>query len=367
MTSADLVYTPEEVLPPGVTLQEVLNEREMTQSDLATRTGLSTKHVNQLVKGNVGLTAETALLLERATGVPASMWTALESAYQVDKSRRSEAERLAADLDWLKQLPVKELIRRGRIINRADPIELLREVCNFFGVANRASWDALWHRPTAYRRSKVFTSNPTAVSAWLRIGELEATSVNCRPFDRTKLMALLDDLRALTREPEPAAWYHKLTTMCAEAGIAVVFEPEIAGARVVGAARWLTPTKALIQLSLRHKWSDIFWFTLFHEIGHILLHSKKDVFINDPGPHSGAEQEADAFASQLLIPREHEARLASLHTNQDVIQFAKELGIGADIVVGRLQFEKRWPYSRGNDLKHRFTFANEAKRTDATD
>jgi HTH-type transcriptional regulator/antitoxin HigA len=142
-------------------------------------------------------------------------------------------------------------------------------------------------------------------------------------------------------------------------GVAIVLEPEIKGARIAGAARWLTPDKAMVQLSLRHRWSDIFWFTVFHELGHIVLHSKKDVFINDPGPHSGAELEADAFAAQLLIPRDNEARLGTLQSDDDVRTFADEIGIGPDIIVGRLQHEGRWAFSRGNSLKHRFIFTQE--------
>lgn len=349
---------PEHVLPPGATLQEVLDDKGMSQSDLARRTGLSTKHVNQIVRGNAAVTAETAILLERATGVPADVWANLESAYQVDRSRAKDAERLSGDLDWLASLPVQELAKRGWISDVKSPIETLREVCRFFGVADKSSWDELWQRPTAYRRSKVFSSDPAAVAAWLRIGEIEAAEITCRPFEKQALIGQLGELRKLTREPDPAAWFPRLRELGKETGVAIVLEPEIPGARVVGAARWVTHEKALVQLSLRHRWSDIFWFTLFHEIGHLLLHSKKDVFINDPGPHSGAEAEADAFAGQLLIPREHETRLGSLQSLSDVQKFADELGVGADIVVGRLQFEKRWPYNKGNNLKHRFVFTS---------
>jgi HTH-type transcriptional regulator/antitoxin HigA len=356
ITRTDLVYTPQEMLPPGATLQEVLEEREMTQSDLATRTGLSTKHVNQIIKGAASISAGTALLLERATGLSAATWTALESAYQIGLSRRSETEQLSADLDWLKLIPTKELVRRGWIAHKSDPVDLLRDVCNFFGVASRASWEAVWERPTAYRRSRAFSSDPVKVAAWLRIGEIKAAAIDCQDFTRAGLLARLDSLRALTSHRDPSTWVEPLHSQCSAVGIALVFEPEITGSRVNGAARWVTPKKALIQLSLRHRWSDIFWFTFFHEIGHLLLHSKKDVFINDPGPHSGAEQEADAFAAQLLIPREHEEKLAILNSDQDVVLFARELGIGPDIVVGRLQYEKRWAYNRGNALKRRFVF-----------
>ena len=356
MSGHELAFVPTRVLAPGRTLVEVLDDRGMTQSDLATRTGLSTKHINQIVKGAAPISAETALLLERATGVPARMWTALESAFQVAKSEQTESERLASDLDWLRSMPVDDLVRRGWVPRRHDPVDMLRELCNFFGVANRSAWEALWEKPTAYRRSKAFVSDPSAMAAWLRIGELEAAKIKCEPFDRSTLVSCLVELRDLTRDSDPATWIEPLVQTCSNAGVAVVLEPEIHRARVVGAARWVSPSKAVVQLSLRHRWSDIFWFTLFHELGHLLLHSKKDVFINDQGPHSGAEQEADAFAAQVLIPRDHDFRLASLTTDQDVIDFADEIGIGPDIVVGRLQFEGRWAYSRGNGLKRRFVF-----------
>lgn len=349
------------VYPPGETLAEILDELEMSQAQLAKRTGLSTKLINQIIKGGAAITAETAILLERATGSPAAVWSNLEGAYRVHQSRVTEEARLAEDLGWLEQLPVKEMIGRGCIEHHERPVDILREVCNFFGVANRNAWEVLWQKPTAYRRSRAFTSDPGAVAAWLRIGELRATQIECRPFNRQGLIEELSDLRRLTIEQSPSIWVPQLTARCAEVGVAVVFEPEISGARIAGAARWLTPEKALVQLSLRHKWSDIFWFTLFHELGHLLLHSKKDVFINDQGPHSGAEQEADAFASQLLIPRQYEARLGVLANESDVEVFAHEIGVGSDIVVGRLQFERRWPYNKGTRLKRRFKFIGESK------
>lgn len=351
-------YEPNLVLPPGTTLAEVLDDAGMTQAELATRTGLSTKHVNQVVNGLAAITPETALLLERATGVPARIWSNLEVRYREQETRRAEEARLTDDLGWLDELPLKELIRRGVIEKAAAPIDQLRSVYRFFGVANKAAWDAVWHKPTAYRTSKAFNSDPGAVAAWLRLGEIHAAAIDCKPFDRSALTKLLNELRGLTRDPDPQSWWPALVTECAGVGVAVVAEPEIKGARINGAARWLTPEKALIQLSLRHRWNDIFWFTFFHEVGHLLLHSKKDTFINDVGTHSGVEQEADGFASQILIPRQFEAELAEIVTNADAQALAERIGVAAGIVVGRLQHDGRWPFSRGNDLKQRFVFSD---------
>lgn len=328
----------------------------MTQTDLAKRTGLSTKHVNQIVKGAAPITPDTALLLERATGVRARVWNNLEAAFREQESRRDEAARFAAESDWLQELPIAYLAKKGFIRRTPDKTEVVRQVCEFFGVANKAAWETVWQKPTAYRRSKAFSSDPGAVAAWLRIGELEAASHACPEFDRRKLRGVLAEARSLTCERDPKRWWPQLEASCCAAGVVLVTEPEVPGARVNGAARWLTPTKALVQLSLRHRWSDIFWFTFFHEIGHLLIHGKKDTFINDQGPHSGAEQEADAFASRTLIPEEYEADLAELRTIADVQDFAERIEISPGIVVGRLQHDKRWPYNRGNQLKQQFVF-----------
>lgn len=354
--TSEFKYEPDLVLPPGDTLAEVLEEAGMTQSELAKRTCLSTKHVNQIVKGAAPITPDTALLLELATGVRSRVWSNLEIAYREHVSRQEESASFLADADWLKLLPIKELIERGWIAASADPARLVRSVCQFFGVASRAAWEAMWAKPTAYRTSKAFKSAPGAVAAWLRIGEISAAEIDCEPYDRAGLLELLDDLRGLTVEPESAVALSRLVELCATVGVAVVVEPEISGARINGAARWLTPDKALIQLSLRHRRNDIFWFTFFHEVGHVLHHSKRETFLNDEGPHSGVEQEADAFAGQLLIPRSFEADLAGVRSLDDARELAAKIGVAPGIVVGRLQHDQRWPYNRGNNLKKKFEF-----------
>jgi HTH-type transcriptional regulator/antitoxin HigA len=356
MVATTYAYSPDLVFPPGDTLSEVLDDLGMTQTELARRTGLSTKHINQIIRGQVGITPETALLLEKATGIHAATWNRLEVAHQEFRSRQDEAKTLAADVGWLDLIPYKELVARGLVAASKDPIDRVRELCRFFGVANFAAWEAVWHKPTAYRTSAAFTSEPGAVAAWLRLGEIRAAAIATQPFDKAGLNSHLETFRALTRDPDPDSWWPKLTELCASIGVALVGEPEIKGARINGAARWLNSDKAIVQLSFRHKWSDIVWFTFFHEIAHLLIHSKKDAFINDDKTkHSGHEQEADAYASQLLIPRRREAELSQLVTNADVDAFAEDIGIAPGIVVGRLQFEHRWTYNRGVEFKQRFT------------
>ncbi|MDF1596198.1 MAG: HigA family addiction module antitoxin [Acidimicrobiia bacterium] len=340
-------FTPDYARSPGTTLAAALDELGYTQAAVANRAGISRKHLNQIIKGSAALSPDTALRLEKVTGISAAMWNGLEAHYREHLSRMQEESEFAGDVTWLDELPVAELIRRGWIEKCRDKVDQLREVLRFFGVADRSAWETVWQKPTAYRRSPAFTSHPGAVAAWLRYGEIQAQEIECAPFDRSRFRQALSELRAATRLTQPQ-WTSALVSVCAEAGVAVVIEPEVQGASINGAVRWLTPEKALIQLSGRYHRADFLWFTFFHEAGHLLLHGKRETFIDmDDGDTDDIERAAEAFAARTLIPDEYEAELDELNTAADIVAFADEIGIHPGIVAGRLQRERdqynKWP------------------------
>ncbi len=356
-------YSPDYAVPPGETLAEVLQERGMSQAELARRADISAKHVNQIVQADAPISPEIALKLERVTQVPAGLWTQLEAQYQQQQSAKAEAQTLEADVDWLPALPVKELVQRGWITRRGSKVDQLREVLSFFGVASRNAWQTIWDVPTAYRRSRAFESDLHALAAWLRIGELRAQQLECGPFHRHGFRTALGEIRELTRIDDPATWLPKLRALCAANGVAVVIEKEIPGARINGAVRWLASDLVLLELSLRHRWADIFWFSFFHEAAHILLHERKRQTFIDATRTDGddLELEADAFASRILIPRELEKELETVRTAIQVREFAQQIGIGAGIVVGRLQHDKQLNHNQLNSLRRRFQFRADAR------
>ncbi|HEX8099930.1 MAG TPA: helix-turn-helix domain-containing protein, partial [Actinomycetota bacterium] len=260
MTTRPLPYEPDYAIPPGASLRSTLDSLGMTQADLATRAGLSLKHVNQIVQGVAPVTHDTALLLEKVTGVSARVWNALEASYRDRLARAEDKESLASDTEWLKELPIKELRRRGKLTVSSDRGALLQEVCRFFGVANRESWERVWRDPLAsFRKSRSFESDAGAVASWLRLGELEAQEIDCEPFDAKRFRDTLRQIRSLTTAATDE-FIAQVVDLCSQCGVAVVFVPEIKGTHCWGAARWLTPTKALLQLSLRYKSDDHLWF-----------------------------------------------------------------------------------------------------------
>lgn len=349
-------YQPDLVSPPGETLEELLEERSMAQAELAERTGRSKKLINEIIQGKAPISPETALQFELVLGVSARFWLEREQQYREALARQDEAASLATMTDWLKQVPVNAMVKLGWLERYQEPVDQLRAVLRFFSIASPEQWET---STAAFRKAAAFASDPIAISAWLRQGERAAMQIACAPFDEVAFRETLKRIRGLTVEPLEV-FQTQLVDWCAAVGVAVVFVPEIPRTHVSGATRWLTPTRALIQLSLRYKTDDHLWFTFFHEAGHILLHGKRDVFLEAEQLTDEKEQEANDFAANMLIPPdiwEHWLATKNYRSKAGIRAFAHEIGIAPGIVVGRLQHhEQIIPPQNCNDLKRRFVW-----------
>ena len=353
-------YRPDYAVSPGEVLELELETRGMKQQELAKRTGLTPKHIGALVNAKSAITPETATKLERAIGMPAQYWMNLESHYQEVLARVAEEERLTRDLDWLKRIPILSMAKLGWITKRKEPKAQLVEVLQFFGIASVDQWDDMWpNLDVAYRQHNTHEVRAEAVSAWLRRGEIEASTLLCELFDKVKFRQALDEIRRLTTS-SPDVFVPRIRELCAQAGVAVVFVPSLPKTGVSGATRWLN-NKAVIQLSLRYKTDDHLWFTFFHEAGHILLHGKKELFLEGTnGLDPAKENEANEFAQNELIPRRRLTVFAQKKpiSKAAIKQFSKEHEIAPGIVVGQLQHMGHLPISFCNDLKQIFNLAD---------
>jgi HTH-type transcriptional regulator/antitoxin HigA len=112
-------------------------------------------------------------------------------------------------------------------------------------------------------------------------------------------------------------------------------------------------------MTLRGRWADIFWYSLLHELGHILLHDKRQTFLENGEPTSESlEHEANRFAANTLIPpRPYEEFVATgVLTAASIRKFGESIAIAPGIVVGRLQHEKRLAPNALNGLRPRWAF-----------
>jgi hypothetical protein len=182
------------------------------------------------------------------------------------------------------------------------------------------------------------------MATWIRLGEIQAQEIQCQPYSETLFKKALWEIRSLTGTPVDS-WQKSIEALCSPSGVAFTLVKEIPKCPVSGLTRWLTPDKALIQMTIRYKTDDHFWFTFFHEAGHILNDSKKTVFLDVNHDDDESEAKANKFAAEWLIPPKYAKALPNLKSHADVINFAKEIGIAPGIVVGQMQKKEIIPWS----------------------
>lgn len=328
-------------IPPGEYLQEVLEDIGMTQKALAERMGRPIQAVNEIIKGTKTIISETAIQLEMVTKVPASIWMGLETEYQLTKAKLAENERMQQEKQILQDIPIKDLIKEEFVPKVSTLEEKIIKVRQFFGVASLERITEISYFKPAYRCSKKFMPNPLALVTWLRAAELIAQKSEINKFKKEELKKSVSKIRSMSLEA-PNKFLKKLRSILAQCGVALVLLPHFEKTYGQGATFFINANKAILLLSIRGKWADIFWFSLFHEIGHLLLHDKSRPYVAlSKYAKDQYEKEADRYAAETLIPRDKINNFISKKrfSVDDILRFAEKIEIDPGIVVGRLQHE----------------------------
>jgi HTH-type transcriptional regulator/antitoxin HigA len=339
----DFEDVPEVAAAPGHYLRAVLEDKQIPQAQLAARTGLSAKHINQVIQGVASLSPEMAVALERALGVPSRTWNRLEALYQDSQARERAARDLQSWTAWFRRFPVAELKARHIVNPQEGEAGQVGELLSFFGVADPPAYDRVWSSPVAsgFRRAQHLSVDPYATAVWLRLAEKAAESLDLATYDAQALQALLPSLRALTLLDDDAKALEQLQEACRAVGLAVVHVPEIKGSRACGAARWPRSSHPLIVLSGRYRFADSLWFSFFHECAHVIHHAKRETYIHldkHQDDADGLESDADRHALRYLLGSQVSSRLRAGLTYDQVRQMADEAGVDPGAVAGPLSY-----------------------------
>ena len=338
-------YNPDTVSHPGETLREKLKEMKMSPKEFAVRCDKPEKTISAVLNGKSSLTAEMAVQFEDVTKISASFW--LKRQYRFSEARaRAERQQAAEDArDWARQFPYADMAKKGWVPATRNVREKAVALFAFFAVSSHKAWQDFYlnkELKAAFRVSLIHSKSPHAISAWLRSGDNAAQKLTAKPYSDKKLKAALPELKAIMAE-QPEDFFLQVQQVCLAAGLKIVFTPCLPKAPINGVARWIEKNQTpLIQLSARYKRYDTFWFSLFHEIGHILLHGKKEVFLEDvkyEGADEEKEREADYFACGWTLTKAQEREVLSALplSDKELRNYAAGYGTHPSLIVGRLR------------------------------
>ena len=353
-----MIYEPKIAIHPGRHIARLLDELGVNQSWLSERAGVSKKLISQVINGEALISPDLAVSLENVFGVSAEFWSNLNSNYQTIKSKIDRVEKAKEEAiihkDKIFSPFYNELAKSSYIETTKKRYVRVLNLQKFFGINSLDKIETT--QPAAFRIAKNKNYDKYAMAAWLRCGEIKRNELTLGPYDEKKFRASIPRIKS-TIYNMPNNFWKELVSIFAESGVALVAVKHLDKTYASGVARWIGQNP-MIMISDRGKRDDKIWFTLFHEIGHIILrHGKNESFIElDKGMEkTKKEREADDFAAENLISKSSYLsfidKTAPAFTKEKIIEFANREKIPVGVIVGRLQYDGKIPYSMFNDLK----------------
>lgn len=338
---------------PGYYLKEIVDESGLTQEDFAKRLGTTPKNLSILIRGEQSLSIDIASKLSRMLGTTVGYWLGLQQAYDEKVAEFFSEEELKHERETFKLIDYhyfRENFEFPDLHRRVDEqIKLVRE---FLSVA---SLTVLEERNLAVSfrsySEELTKSNIVNANAMVQIAinialKMDAPKYNKKRFEKAVSFAL-------TQTKNHDGFLPAIKKAFLEAGVVLVVLPNLKNSGINGATKKVDG-KMLLMVNDRRHFADTFWFTLFHEIGHILNGDLGITF------NIEAEDDADLYAQQALIPQDRYDEFTSQHRyfeEEDIVRFANSIDQDPGIVLGRLMIDERVDYSEtylSNKLRHRY-------------
>lgn len=350
-------YFPQSRPHPGEILSEKLDEMVIGPKEFAARINKPEQTITAVLNGKSSITPDMAVQFEQVTRIPVSFWLTNQQHYDEYKARLKYQKALKDAEKWARLFPTSEMAKLGWIESSKNLQQKTISLFNFFQISSTESWEKIFLKSSLkvqFRISLANTNEPYALSAWLRQGEIQASALSAPAYSKNNFINALSKIRFIMAS-QPPDFFDQLQRLCLSAGVKVVHTSCLPKAPINGATRWFKDSP-LIQLTSRHKRNDIFWFTFFHEAGHILLHGKKEVFLENvdyDAKEKKKEEEADEFAVRWTLNKTHEKEITSIKEISDlqIVSLAEKFGTHPGIIVGRLQYLGYLKHSEKNYLK----------------
>lgn len=348
---------------PGETLAELLEVNSMTQKELSVRLSCTPKHINEIIKGLKPISNALAVKLENVFNLKASFWNNLQNVYneQIEKLRIKESVS-HEEIQYFKDNKniYKFLVGDNWVEECSDVTEGVLNLRKFLKINSLLQVGKLLQVNGAYRISDKVKINDLALACWLRMCDILSEKIEIKEYREINKDIILKDIKEIRKlsKENPNVFIEKLQSYFSELGISIVVLKNIQGAPVNGLIK-KSNNGINICLTIRGKDADKFWFTLFHELGHLFTSKIDKFYIDYESNNTEVERLADKFATENLIDRTiYNNLINSTISMESIIEAAKQMDILPSIIVGRLQHDKIIGYNQYNKLKTQYVWVN---------
>lgn len=348
------------IIHPGETIADILCNRNMTQAELAARTGYSSAYVGAIIAGKKDISTKFAMALEYALGISKSFWLNLQARYDAELLEVEQADSVTEEEKTVRKKlneVVKHLREQKQLSSKEsviDSIISLRKLLNVSNLCNLAKV----HSVSAFRLRQTNDVDPYILGAWIMMCQMHETTIKPEyRFDPSKIDDLIDNLKSIMLAEENDLENSIKTTMY-EHGLDFEVMHHFHGAPVQGYMYKRSDGVIKICMTIRGAFADIFWFSLFHELGHLANGDLSKIQFLDYGVDSEKEKAADKFASEKLIPQSQYdnflVQYSKVPNYNTITKFASEQNVKPYIVIGRMQKEKVISYYEYSFAKTRY-------------
>lgn len=328
---------------PGQYIQDELESIDMTAKEFSLRTGISERTLSSIITGKGNITFEVADKLAEFFDNTVEFWVNLQVQYDIYLNEKKKNEGIAEDWNYICSIK-KYLINNGYLqVNdsKEDAVYKIRKLIGVNGIAllNSSKSFVCFKEQHNKKENDYFYQN-----FWLALALNEARKKNENEYDKKKLKASIQKIKDMIML-DPNEFYPQLEEILKECGVSFVFIPYLSKSNIYGATKWIGKNNVMLAMSNRNGKADMFWFTLFHELSHVLMEHKRETLYNIVDEE---DEEADMMAADMLIPRKDwlEFIKYDTFTISSIKEFASKVRVLPCIVLGRLHKEKgsRVPY-----------------------
>lgn len=346
---------------PGYFIAEIIEDMGITQEEFATRMGTTGKTLSQLISGITDLSDDLAKKISAMLGTDVEFWLNLQKIYDAKVIEFEKMKDFEAQKEFLTMIDYSYFVRLVNLPKTTNAAEKIANLCKFFTISDLrilAQDDFLVNYRSGI--SNVELKNIVNARAWMQTALNFAKNINTEKFDAKKLKEYLPEIRSMTKK-SPEEFTPRLQEIFSKCGVAFVILPALKNSGINGAVKWINSERVVLAMNDRRTYADTFWFSLFHEICHVMQQKTKTVFVAYEMKimkeyDNALENDANNFAQRYLVPEKEYRKFVEnkYFSNEDIVMFANAIGIHPGIVVGRLQHDGIIPITRCTNLKQKY-------------